>query len=69
MPDIKVYGIPGSPFLRSVEIGLHEKGVEYDLRAMAPGEHKRPEHLARHPLAGQLWPRAWRKRNGRQAHE
>jgi glutathione S-transferase len=50
MSGITVYGIPGSPFLRSVEIGLHEKGLDYELSAMAPGEHKQPEHLARHPF-------------------
>lgn len=50
MSDIKVYGIPGSPFLRSVEIGLREKGLDYQLVAMVPGEHKQPEHLARHPF-------------------
>ncbi|HEX5259325.1 MAG TPA: glutathione S-transferase family protein [Sphingomicrobium sp.] len=50
MSGIAVYGIPGSPFLRSVEIGLHEKGLEYHLHALAPGEHKQPEHIARHPF-------------------
>lgn len=50
MTGITVYGIPGSPFLRSVEIGLKEKGVDYRLCALAPGEHKQPEHLARHPF-------------------
>ena len=50
MSDINVYGIPGSPFLRSVEIALHEKGVDYELIPMAPGQHKEPEHLARHPF-------------------
>lgn len=50
MSDIKIYGIPGSPFLRSVEIGLREKGVDYQLVAMAPGEHKQPEYLSRHPF-------------------
>jgi glutathione S-transferase len=50
MSSINVYGIPGSPFLRSVEIGLKEKGVDYQLHVMAPGEHKEPEHLARHPF-------------------
>ena len=50
MSDINVYGIPGSPFLRSVEIALKEKGVDYQLHALAPGEHKQPEHLARHPF-------------------
>ena len=50
MSAITVYGIPGSPFMRSVEITLKEKGVDYRLQAMAPGEHKQPEHLARHPF-------------------
>lgn len=50
MTGITVYGIPGSPFLRSVEITLKEKDVPYQLHAMAPGEHKQPEYLARHPF-------------------
>jgi len=50
MSDINVYGIPGSPFLRSVEITLHEKGLDYQLHALKPGEHKQPEYLARHPF-------------------
>ena len=50
MSSITVYGIPGSPFLRSVEIALKEKEVPYHLQALAPGEHKQPEHLARHPF-------------------
>ncbi|MFL6765864.1 MAG: glutathione S-transferase family protein [Sphingomicrobium sp.] len=50
MSGITVYGIPGSPFLRSVEVALKEKDVPYHLHALAPGEHKQPEHLARHPF-------------------
>ena len=50
MSSINVYGIPGSPFLRSVEIALHEKDLPYELHAMAPQESKQPEHLARHPF-------------------
>jgi glutathione S-transferase len=50
MTGINLYGIPGSPFLRSVEIALKEKNVPYRLHALAPGEHKQPEHLARHPF-------------------
>lgn len=50
MTAITVYGIPGSPFLRSVEIALKEKEVPYHLQAMAPMETKSPEHLARHPF-------------------
>jgi glutathione S-transferase len=50
MTGITLYGIPGSPFLRSVEVALKEKDVPYHLQALAPGEHKQPEHLARHPF-------------------
>ena len=50
MSDINVYGIPGSPFLRSVEIALHEKGLDYQLHPLKPGEHKQPDYLARHPF-------------------
>ena len=50
MSDIKLYGIPGSPFLRSVEITLNEKGLDYQLHALKPGEHKQPDYLARHPF-------------------
>ena len=48
--DINVYGIRGSPFLRSVEITLPGEYIPYHLHALAPGEHKQPEYLARHPF-------------------
>jgi glutathione S-transferase len=50
MPNIKVHGIPGSPFLRSVEITLNEKGAGYELRAMSPADMRTPEHLELHPF-------------------
>lgn len=50
MSSITLYGIIGSPFMRSVEIGLKEKGLDYEVHALAPGEHKQPEHLKRHPF-------------------
>lgn len=50
MSGITVYGIPGSPFLRTVEIVLREKDVPYELHAMVPGEHKSEEYLKRHPF-------------------
>jgi glutathione S-transferase len=50
MSGIIVYGIPGSPFLRTVEIVLREKDVPYHLKAMAPGEHKSDEYLKHHPF-------------------
>jgi len=50
MSEIAVYGIPGSPFLRSVEIALREKAVPYELHAMAPVDMRTPDHLERHPF-------------------
>jgi len=50
MTDIVVYGIPGSPFLRSVLTLLEEKGAAYRLRPLAPGEHKGADYLRRHPF-------------------
>src|SRR5437660_1631855 len=48
--SVKVCGVPGSPYLRAVLIGLQEKGVRYDLVPIAGPETKQPEHLARHPF-------------------
>lgn len=50
MSSITLYGIPGSPFLRSVEIALSEKNLSYQLHPIAPGGTKQPEHLVRHPF-------------------
>jgi glutathione S-transferase len=50
MSDVTVYGIPGSPYLRAVLLGLEEKNVPYRLIRMGPGETKQPAHLERHPF-------------------
>jgi glutathione S-transferase len=50
MPGIIVHGIPGSPFLRSVEIALKEKGAHYRLQVMSPTDVKTPAHLELHPF-------------------
>lgn len=50
MSGITVHGIPGSPFLRTVEILLKEKDAPYRLRAMSPAEMRTPEHLGLHPF-------------------
>jgi glutathione S-transferase len=50
MSDITVYGIPGSPFLRSVEVTLREKAADYHVHAMSPGDMKTPRHLEMHPF-------------------
>lgn len=50
MSDIVVFGVPGSPFVRSVQMGLEEKAAPYRLQAMGPAESKGPKHLGRHPF-------------------
>lgn len=50
MTGITVHGIPGSPFLRTVEIVLKEKDVPYHLRVMSPADMKTSEHLTLHPF-------------------
>jgi glutathione S-transferase len=50
MSEFIIHAIPGSPFARSVFVALEEKGVRYRLSAVAPGSHRAPEHLARHPF-------------------
>ncbi len=40
MSDIVVYGVPGSPFVRAVQMGLEEKGVAYRVEPVAPQELK-----------------------------
>lgn len=50
MTAITVRGIPGSPFLRAVEVTLKEKDVAYHLHAMSPADMKTPEHYQLHPF-------------------
>jgi glutathione S-transferase len=50
MSDIIVYGVPGSPFLRAVQMGLEEKKAAYRLQAMGPGESKSEAYLKKHPF-------------------
>jgi glutathione S-transferase len=50
MTDFTIYGVPGSPYLRSALLGLEEKGAKYHFAAMQFGANKTPEHLARHPF-------------------
>ena len=50
MSDFVIHGIPGSPFVRAVLMGLEEKGRGWRLQPLAPGASKGPEHLARHPF-------------------
>lgn len=55
MPELSVYGVPGSPFLRAVEVALIEKGAPYRLKAMPPAEMKTPAHLEKHPFGRIPW--------------
>jgi glutathione S-transferase len=45
-----VYGIPGSPYLRSVMLGLEEKSAAYEFSALAFGASKQESYLSRHPF-------------------
>jgi glutathione S-transferase len=48
--SVKIYGVPGSPFMRAAMVGLEEKGAHYDLIPVSGPETKQAEHLARHPF-------------------
>ena len=50
MTEIVVHGIPGSPFVRSVQMGLEEKGQTYRMNALNPGALRGDEHPKRHPF-------------------
>jgi len=50
MSGFIVHTIPGSPFARAVLATLEEKRASYRLTPIAPGGHRLPEHLARHPF-------------------
>jgi glutathione S-transferase len=50
MSDIVVYGVPGSPFVRAVQMGLEEKRVAYRLQVIGPQEMKSEAYLKRHPF-------------------
>jgi glutathione S-transferase len=50
MSNIVVYGIPGSPFVRAVQMGLEEKQAAYRIEAMSPGEAKSEAYLKKHPF-------------------
>jgi glutathione S-transferase len=47
---LTLYGITGSPYGRAVMATLIEKGAPYRFSPVAPGQHRGPEHLARHPF-------------------
>ena len=50
MSDIVVHGVPGSPFLRAVQMGLEEKRIPYRVKAMGRGDSKSEAYLKKHPF-------------------
>ena len=50
MSEISIYGIPGSPFLRSLVLTLEEKGLPYRLHNIGMGGNRHPDYLARQPF-------------------
>jgi len=38
MADIKIYGVPPSRFTRTARLACHEKGIDYELVPMFPGQ-------------------------------
>jgi glutathione S-transferase len=52
MSDIVVYGVPGSPFVRAVQMGLEEKKAAYRMQVVGVGESKGEAYLKKHPFGG-----------------
>jgi glutathione S-transferase len=50
MNEMIVYGIPGSPYVRSALLGLEEKDAPYVFAPLGAGQHRTPEHLRLHPF-------------------
>jgi glutathione S-transferase len=50
MTDIVVYGIPGSPFMRAVQMGLEEKKAAYRIAVVGVGESNSEAYLKKHPF-------------------
>jgi glutathione S-transferase len=49
MTTPKIIGFPQSTYVWTARAALNLKGVAYDFDALALGQNKSPEHLARHP--------------------
>jgi glutathione S-transferase len=50
MSEFIVYGVPGSPFMRSVCAAMEEKGEPYRIHAFGPGEMRGETHRKLHPF-------------------
>lgn len=51
MSEFIVHGILGSPFMRAVLAGLEEKSASYELKPVAPGEHRGEAYRKMHPFS------------------
>jgi glutathione S-transferase len=50
MNEIIIYGIPGSPFLRSLALTLEEKELPYQIKNIGMGGNRHPDYLAKQPF-------------------
>ena len=50
MSEVIVRGIPGSPYVRTALLGLIESGAPHRLAPLAPGGHRSPDYLTKHPF-------------------
>jgi glutathione S-transferase len=50
MADFVLHGIPGSPFVRSAQMGLEEKGARYRFEVVDPRQAKSAPYLELHPF-------------------
>ena len=50
MAEFVLHGIIGSPYVRAALLGLEEKGCDYRIAGLGMGDHKKAEHLRRHPF-------------------
>jgi glutathione S-transferase len=50
MSEFIVYGVPGSPFVRSVCLGLEEKGAPYRIQGFGAGEMRSEAHRKLDPF-------------------
>jgi len=51
MTDFIIHGIPGSPFMRAVQIALEEKRAPYRIHALSPTTLRADEYRKLHPFA------------------
>ena len=50
MSEFIVYGVPGSPFVRSACLGLEEKSEPYRIQGLGAGEMRSEAHRRLHPF-------------------